>query len=149
MADRRRSSASNRVPPLFPSKNGPEGPFYIADFLEKNLERAKGFEPSTPTLARSRLPFARPLSIARLKLEPEASPFPHGLGPWARGSDLESKDLRLGRASVFADQRDRDFMPAGIKLPEFKQCVAVAAVEGLGRKVIQSDFKRCASNVGT
>jgi hypothetical protein len=27
------------------------------------LERAKGFEPSTPTLARSRFPFAPPLSV--------------------------------------------------------------------------------------
>ena len=48
------------LPPCFPgssersgeAKSGPKGPLYAANFLEKKLERAKGFEPSTPTLAR-------------------------------------------------------------------------------------------------
>ena len=33
-------------------QDGPEGPSYRSDCPKVNLERAKGFEPSTPTLAR-------------------------------------------------------------------------------------------------
>jgi hypothetical protein len=41
-----------RAPRASHSNDDPEGPSLIACFFRINLERAKGFEPSTPTLAR-------------------------------------------------------------------------------------------------